>query len=150
MSLVRPALLPAVALAFAACEPEPITDLESALIYSRMVDQVSAELTGAAEGPVSSTVPCPVGGSVTIEGTVVGTSVDRGWDVTTTASGCGIGGYDADGTEAGLTINSGGVAVFMPQPDDTTPFSASGSVTWERTVGFGSGTCTIATEAGRQ
>lgn len=148
MTSVRPSFLAAAALVFAACEPDPITDLESALIYSRMVDQISAELTAAAEGPVSSTVPCPVGGTWTMEGTVVGTSVDRGWDVTTTASGCGIGGYDADGNEAGLTINSGGVDVFMPQPDDTTPFSASGSVTWERTVGFGTGTCTIAAEAG--
>ena len=79
-----------------------------------------------------------------MEGSVVGSSIDRGWDVTTTASACGIGGISGDGETAYLTISSGGVAVFMPQPDDETPYSESGRVQWERTdSGFGTGTCSI-------
>ena len=130
-----------------ACEeitPDPLSSAEGEFIYNRMVNQVSSELTASSEGAVDTTVACPVGGTWTMVGTVAGTSVDRSWDVDTTVTDCGIGGYDTDGNEVSLTINGGPVAVFSPAPDDTSPFSASGSVSWERETG-GSGTCSIFT-----
>ena len=140
--LLIPALL--VTLGCEEITPDPLSSAEGEFIYNHMVNQVSSELTASSEGPVDTTVPCPVGGTWTMVGTVAGSSVDRSWDVTTEVSDCGIGGYDADGNEVSLTINGGPVAVFSPAPDDTTPSSASGSVSWERESG-GSGTCSIFT-----
>ena len=133
-----------VAIGCEAITPEPLSSAEGEFIYSRMVGEVSRHLTASAEGDVSATEPCPVGGTWTITGTVAGSSVDRSWDVTTEVSDCGIGGIDADGNDVALVISGGPVAVFSPAPGDDTPFSASGTVQWTRDSG-GSGSCTIFT-----
>ena len=139
VSQILPFLL---ALPLMACEPvvNELSQDESEMAYSIMVDKVSPNLGSLQMGALDETYGCAPSGEVRYVGEVTGTGQeDAAYILDVTASSCAGMWIMEDGSEVELTMDGGPINV------DRSPeggLSSSGSVSWSTPDGR-SGTCNI-------
>lgn len=117
-----------------------LTDKEANIIYATVVSRIDSSMFGASQGAFNKTVQCAPSGSLKASGTVAGTSIDRNYDLSVTASFCDIVTVNATTDERTELIVGGGPISIKKSASGV--FTTSGTLKWAASGGRG-GSCTM-------